>query len=208
MGRKATYPDWVTKHLEPGVYVNKVGDKYYLYRAHSEKKPGSDHPVRVFDGYIGRVTEDKGIIKGQKNLKIIEALDYALPFAVVSCSKMIHKGLCSTNKRNGTAIYVCSILQFLYGEYSPDLYRSSWLSIQYPGIEDKSFFTKSLEAGVVRGEKMIADVVGKTYGEDWHVLCVFLSRVTLSRIDGELYCPILSDRVRSLCAKHHLQLPI
>lgn len=31
---KSNYPDWVMKYKSKGVYVNKVGDKYYLYRAH------------------------------------------------------------------------------------------------------------------------------------------------------------------------------
>ena len=63
MPRKANYPEWVTKHLEKGIYVNRVGDKYYLYRAHSERKPGNRNPVRVFDGYVGTVTEKDGLGK-------------------------------------------------------------------------------------------------------------------------------------------------
>lgn len=30
----ANYPDWVMKYKSKGVYVNKVGNTYYLYRAH------------------------------------------------------------------------------------------------------------------------------------------------------------------------------
>lgn len=43
MSQKTIYPDWVLKHKKPGTYINKVGDKYYLYAAHSE---------RVVDAFI------------------------------------------------------------------------------------------------------------------------------------------------------------
>ncbi len=82
MGRKGEYPEWVMKHLEKGVYVNKVKGTYYLYRAHSEKQPGKKYPVRVFDGYIGKVTEDEGLVEIKRRKLPMESLDYALPYAV------------------------------------------------------------------------------------------------------------------------------
>ena len=31
----ADYPDWVLTRKKKGTYITKVGDKYYLYAAHS-----------------------------------------------------------------------------------------------------------------------------------------------------------------------------
>ncbi len=167
MGRKGQYPEWVTKYLEKGIYVNKVKGTYYLYKAHSEKKPGKDYPVRVFDGYIGKVTEDQGLIKIRKRKETFESLDYALPYAVDACCGDIHKGLRITYKGKGTAVYVCSVIQFLFGFYSLELYQSSWLSIQYPGITGRSFTSDSVAKGVERGARMVEDTVKDTYGDDW-----------------------------------------
>lgn len=69
MPRKANYPEWVTRHLKTGQYVNKKGDSYYIYSAHSERREGISHPVRVSDGYLGRITEKDGFIPAKKKRK-------------------------------------------------------------------------------------------------------------------------------------------
>ena len=58
----ADYPDWVLAHKNIGTYINKVGDKYYLYAAHSERIKGSGKVKYVCDGYLGRITKDDGFI--------------------------------------------------------------------------------------------------------------------------------------------------
>lgn len=43
MPRKtAEYPDWVMKYKKKGTYINKNGDMYYLYAAHSERIKGTN----------------------------------------------------------------------------------------------------------------------------------------------------------------------
>ncbi len=207
MGRGGEYPEWVTKYLEKGVYVNKVKGTYYLYRAHSEKQPGKKYPVRVFDGYIGKVTEDEGLIEIRRRKLPMTSFDYALPYAVDACCGKVHKGLRISYKGNGTAVYVCSVIKFLFGSYSMELYQSSWLSIQYPGLVGKSFTSEAVAKGVDRGVLMVTDTVKNTYGEDWEVLSVYLSRVILIRIGGEEYIPTLPEKALELCQKHHLDFP-
>lgn len=51
------YPNWVLKHKKKGTYINKVGDKYYLYAAHSEHILGTANKSRrICDGYLGNYT--------------------------------------------------------------------------------------------------------------------------------------------------------
>ncbi len=50
------------KFKKKGTYINKVGDKYYLYAAHSERVKGTNKVKRVSDGYLGRITETDGLI--------------------------------------------------------------------------------------------------------------------------------------------------
>ena len=67
--KEADYPDWVMKYKKKGTYINRVGDKFYLYAAHSERIKGTDKVRRVSDGYIGRITEKEGLIKSGSTLK-------------------------------------------------------------------------------------------------------------------------------------------
>ena len=63
----ANYPDWVMKYKKPGLYVNKSGDKYRLYKGHCEYRNGK--PVRVVDEYLGTITEADGLIPSKGNVK-------------------------------------------------------------------------------------------------------------------------------------------
>lgn len=65
----ADYPNWVLIHKKKGTYVNKVGDKYYLYAAHSERVKDSGKIRWNCDGYLGRITVKDGLIpaKNKRN---------------------------------------------------------------------------------------------------------------------------------------------
>ena len=210
MPRKASYPDWVAKHLDKGIYVNHVGDKYYLYRAHSERKNGSRNPVRVFDGYIGTVTEKEGLIPAKIPPDIpqddVSTLDYAAPLAVCSCTEILLTGLRKTYRRTGTLIYVCSILQFLYGTYSRSLYEASWLSTRFPGIHFPDKMGPDTTSGIERGCRMITDKISAFYGDDWNTVRGILSPVVLIRIKGELRYPSLSVAAAEITRKYKLSV--
>ncbi len=66
---KSDYPDWVLQHKKKGTYINKVGDKYYLYAAHSERVRETGKIRRVCDGYLGRITEKDGFIPAKDKLQ-------------------------------------------------------------------------------------------------------------------------------------------
>ncbi|MBR6860990.1 MAG: hypothetical protein IKM73_06680 [Acidaminococcaceae bacterium] len=209
MPRKANYPDWVTAHLEKGVYVNRVGDKYYLYKAHSERKKGDSHPTRVFDGYVGSVTEKDGLVPAKvapSSQGRITALDYAAPLAVDACTGNVLSGLRKTYRRIGTLVYVCSILEFLYGAYSLELYESSWLSVKYPGVKFPDEMSRDATQGVERGARMVSDKVSVTYGDDWKSLRGMLAPVVLIRIGDSCCCPELPPAAVAVVNKYQLDI--
>lgn len=64
------YPEWVLRHKQPGMYVQKKDDDTYrIYRAHSERRPGKKYPVLVTDEYIGTITREHGLIRTPVKLK-------------------------------------------------------------------------------------------------------------------------------------------
>ena len=217
MPRKAKYPEWVMAHVRPGQYVNKVNGRYYLYSAHSERREGVAHPVRVCDGYLGRITQDGGLVPSKKRdgssgrkkqgaAPESRAYDFGLPYAVDSCASRILDALRQSYRRNGTPIYACSILSFLHGMYSAELYGMSWLSLKYGGMRFPENPGTEYATGIERGTRMIGDVVEKHYGEDWARMRAYLATSVIVMHQGRRICPGLTPTGRALAAKYGLSM--
>jgi len=81
----ADYPEWVLAHKKKGTYINKVGDKYYLYAAHSERVKGTNKVKRISNGYLGRIAENEGLIPAIEKVKnSVSVYEFGLSFAVLS----------------------------------------------------------------------------------------------------------------------------
>ena len=96
----ADYPDWVLKHKVKDTYINCVKGKYYLYVAHSERIKGTDKVKRICDGYLGRITPEKGLIppKDKVNGSVV-FLEYGLSSIILSLCTNIHKGMRRSSNR-------------------------------------------------------------------------------------------------------------
>ncbi len=192
----ADYPDWVLAHKKKGTYINKVGDKFYLYAAHSEHVPGTKKARRVCDGYLGRITQAQGLIPPKQKLDIpFQSWEYGLSSLVLSLCGNIHKGLRRSFVLNGDFIMAASILNYIYGCFSEELFRHSWLSLRFPELVFPGQLTKQQENGIQRGTRMITDVLSKTFGEDLtHVKAAF-SLVILASSGRNFYCSMLPDSI-------------
>lgn len=62
-GVSVAYPEWVARYKTKGTYVQKRGEKYFLYRGHSERVAGKRYPVLKYDAYLGQITEAEGLIE-------------------------------------------------------------------------------------------------------------------------------------------------
>lgn len=54
----AMLPDWVKKYKEKGTTIRKIGNQYYKYKIHSERRPGKKYPVLVQDELIAIINEE------------------------------------------------------------------------------------------------------------------------------------------------------
>ena len=227
MPRKSSYPDWVYPYIQKGQYVNCQNGKYYLYAAHSERREGINHPVRVCDGYLGRLTEDQGLIPAKKRQSQaaekqdeppahskstteahpVRSYDYGVPACVVACTEnTILKGLRKTYRRNGTPIYVRSVCEYLYGVWIPEMYTSSYLSLLFPGLSFHDEESPEFLAGVSRGVSMLTHAVEHRYQDDWPILRATMASITLVEIDKHLICPALSEKASELKKKYALPI--
>lgn len=207
MPRKAAeYPEWVMKYKTKGTYINKVGEKYYLYKAHSERIKETGKVRRVCDGYLGRITEQDGLITPKDKLAgaSISAYELGMSYAVLSCTSNIHLGLRKSFVKYGDLVYVCSVLNYVFGLYTEELFNSSWLRFHFDSVEFPESFTEAQANGIIRGTRMITDTVNRYFGDDLPICRAYLSAVSLLKINDLFYLPSLSDSVLHWSQKYSI----
>lgn len=195
----ANYPDWVLKHKRKGTYINKVGDKYYLYAAHSERVKGTNKVRRISDGYLGRITEKDGLIPSRtKSILNPFSFELGLSYIILLFTDDICCGLRKSFPRNGDLIYVCSVLTYIYGFYSQELFIHSYLHFKFDTISIPNTFTASQSTGIKRGVCMIQDKLNSVFQNDIELVKIYFPSVTLVKIQQHFYCCGFTETVNSL----------
>lgn len=201
----ADYPDWVMKHKKKGTYINKVGDKYYLYAAHSERIIGTDKIRRVCDGYLGRITEQEGLIPPKdKVVSPILTYEFGFSFAIYSCTSQILCGLRRTFTKYGDLVYVCAVLSFIYGMYDRELFESSYLHLRFDSVLYPDMFTSAQVSGIERGCRMITDTVNEYFGDDLPLIKAYFSNIHLVKINHKLYVSEFPAQTNALSEKYSI----
>ena len=174
----ADYPDWVLKHKKKGTYVNRVGDKYYLYAAHSERVPGTNKVRRVHDGYIGRITEQDGLIPVRDKVQgEVIVYEYGVCMTTLKLCGKVHTGLRREFRAAADWILVAGILSAVYGDYSQETYQWSFLSVKFPKLDMNKTLTDKQRFGVQRCERMATELMRKRFGDDVPAVIARLSRI-------------------------------
>lgn len=201
----ANYPDWVLAHKTKGTYINKVGDKYYLYAGHSQRVPGTKKVKRICDGYLGRITQEQGLIPPRDKISgPVYSYEYGLSSLILSLCTNIHKELRRTFVVNGDLVMCASVLTFIYGFCSQELFLHSWLSLRFPDLSIPGTLSVQQESGIQRGFLMISDTMGKHFGDDLPLVRASFSQVTLFSANRRIYCCEIPDSVSDLTLKYTL----
>lgn len=202
----ANYPEWVMKYKEKGTYINYVKSKYYLYAAHSERVPGTKKVKRVCDAYLGRITEEDGLISPKDKVAgTVTVLEYGLSALILSVCDNIHKGFRRTFTKNGDFVMVAAILSFIYGKYDESLYQYSYLSIRFPELDFKISSTEAQSSGIVRGFRMINDTMLHTFGEDLQDVILHFGHLYKVNINEKLYLSKESNEIKRFKQKYGLK---
>jgi hypothetical protein len=193
----ADYPDWVMAHKKKGTYINYVDGRYYLYAAHSERIQGTKKVRRVSDGYIGRITEEDGLIPARdKVVGDVFVYEYGLSAAVIWLCGNIHKGLSREFRGAADRVFVMGALLALYGSHDMETYDSSYLSIEYPGLDMEKPPTIKQATAIERCRRMVMDVMGKLFGEGLGAASLRLARVYKIKINGRFYMSHISENIK------------
>lgn len=199
------YPNWVSKYKTKGTYLNVVKGKYYLYAAHSERVPGTNKVKRICDEYLGRITQEDGLIPPRDKIKPpILSYEYGLSTTILSVCSNIHKGLRKSFVKHGDFVMCASSLSFIYGTYSADLFRSSYLSICFPEVDFSMFPTDAQMFGIECGTLMILSAMTKAFGDDLPDIRNQFIQIQKLNINKKFYLPIESDTVIALKEKFHI----
>lgn len=197
------YPDWVMAHKKKGTYINKVGDKYYLYAAHSEYVKDTGRAKRVCDGYLGRITKEEGFIPANRKLKNDpEVFEIGLSLTILSSSPLIRQGLRRSFPKYGDVIYSCAVLSYIYGEYSGELFRHSYLFLAFPGLSFPERFTKAQVTGIERGTRMLEECMAKRFGAELTRIRSLFPDIRLLKINGSYYLSEISEPAALLSEKY------
>jgi len=195
----ANYPEWVLKHKKKGTYINFVKDKYYLYAAHSERIPGTKKIRRVCDGYLGRITEEDGLIPPKdKVIGNVEIFEYGRSSAIFLLCKNIYSGFKRNFKHNADFIMVASILSSIYGQYNNFLFKQSFLSIRFPEIDLDKECTLKQQIAIERGILMINDKLSNVFGEQFIHTMTHFGTVYKAKINGRFYLSKESSAVETI----------
>ena len=202
----ANYPEWVMKYKEKGTYINYVKGKYYLYAAHSERVPGTKKVKRICDAYLGRITEEDGLITPKDKVTgTVIVFEYGLSSLILTACDNIYMGLRRTFTKNGDFVMVAAILSFMYGKYSDRLYRYSYLSITFPELDFKTQPTEAQISGIDRGLRMIKDTMLRTFGEDLQDVILHFGHLYKVNVNEKLYLSEESNEIKRFKQKYSIK---
>lgn len=201
----ADYPEWVLKHKKKGTYINCVNGKYYLYKAHSERIPGTKKVKRVFDGYIGRITEEDGLIPARDKVKDeVVVYEYGLCMTILALCRDISIGLYREFRSAADKVLVAGLLMAAYGECSQEAYEQSYLSVKFPGFDMTKAFTDKQRTGVKRCARMASDVMMKHFSDDRDVAFSKLSKIYSVKINEQFYRSKVNDDAKEMLLKYSI----
>ena len=201
----ADYPDWVMKHKKKGTYINCVKGKYYLYAAHSERVPGTNKVRRISDGYIGRITEEDGIIPAREKIGgEVAVFEYGLCATLFHLCSDVYLGLKRNFRDAADRIFVFGILSAAYGDFSQESYLWSFLSVKFPGLDMHKSFTDKQAIAFERCKRMLADVMCKTFGDEQDIARMRLSRILMVKAKRKFYTSAISDDMNEWLLKYNI----
>lgn len=198
----ANYPDWVMKYKSKGVYVNKVGNTYYLYRAHCVYDKTTKKNKRVSDGYIGRVTEEDGFIPVKDKVQgDIYVYEYGLYFFLSALLKDVYKSL-KANKKKDT-VMALAIMKYLdYYEY----FTTGLFNI-YKNVNIELFNDKDVNKEAERISNMLSHFIStRVKDNDWQYLLNALPSIHLVQVNEKYYISSYSNELKQALNKYNMEM--
>ena len=201
----ANYPDWVTACRVKGTCVNKRDDKYYLYRCHSERIPGTKRVKKIYDEYLGRIDPVEGLIPPKDRVKSpVKTYEYGFSALINAVCDLVWKGIQRSYKEDGDYIKIAAILTYIYGFYNATLLSGTWLMFLLPDHQIPDQVLTRQAFGIGRTVRMIDDKMKNRFGDALPEIRAAFSAFHLVLIDGKWHCPEPSQYMSILSEKYKI----
>ncbi len=180
------YPPWVTRYKVKGTYVQKRGDKYYLYRGHSERVKGKPYPVLKFDAYLGQITEAHGLIEPKPSVRPgVQVYAYGVYYLGYRfCGKLLEQ----VSRRYGADALVMTavvLMQTASGRWSPSAYGGTWLQVKFPDLQLSTSLSDDQQQLSNRMELMVRNQFLDLWAERTQEMLDLARRVYLVRVNNQ-----------------------
>lgn len=201
-----SYPDWVLKYKTKGVYVLKKKDSYYLYRAHSQRIKGTNKVKRVFDGYIGRVTESDGFIPVKDKITgDIKVYDFGLTAFCYALCFDIYKGFKSSHRSFADTVFSAAIFQALNLDIS--CLSMDALSLLLPKFSIKHLSKPDVIEQIDRCTTMISFYLEhKVDADDLLLIKKFFPSIHIVYVNNSYRVSSFDSQVQDLLDKYHVEV--
>ena len=203
----ANYPDWVMAHKKKGTYLNFANGKYYLYAAHSERVLGTKKVRRVSDGYIGRITQEDGLIPARDKVTgEVCVYEYGLCMTILDTCDTVAASFRREFRGAADFVLVSSILWETSGKSDRDTFEESYLSVKYPAVNIDKVPTGKQKTGIERGRRMISDMMSRRFGEDLPEARERLSKIYIVKVNGQFYRSRIPNETTKWLKIHEIKL--
>ena len=200
----ADLPSWVLKHKKKGIYVTVKKGKYYLYRGHSERKPGKKYPQLVCDEFLGHVTEEDGLIPSSPSVKPgMRVLEFGMSFFIYQLTYSA-TNVVKFYRQREDLLYVKAALSLTEGEVSQLRYEHSWLSLRFKNLNMNTPLTSNEKLTLKRITIQMEQSLQGYVGEDlFHVLT--LSRYVYAIwVNNSWHLSSIPPQLSDYCSRYHL----
>jgi hypothetical protein len=200
----ADLPQWVLKYKKKGIYVTVKKGKYYLYRGHSERKPGKKYPQLICDEYLGHVTEEDGLIPSSPSVKPgMKVLEFGMSFFVYQLTYSA-TNVVKFYRQREDLVYVRAILSLTGQQMGQLSYEQSWLSLRFKHLNMNTPLTSNEKLTLKRITMQMEQSLKIYVGDDLpHIL-------TLSRylyaiwVNNSWHLSELPPQLHDYCSRYHL----
>lgn len=179
------YPEWVAWYKTKGTYVQKRGEKYFLYRGHSERVAGKRYPVLKYDAYLGQITEAEGLIEPKPPVRPgVQVYTYGAYYLTYRCCWKLLQRTNHDGNEPRHAVMI-ALMQVVSGQWSREEFQWSWLSVKECDVVIPQQLSEREERQVPRLVVMVEDMLKRTYGEGYVEAFEGAKRVYLVRVNNQ-----------------------
>lgn len=170
MKARVTYPEWVEKCRQKGTNISCIGGKYYLYAVSSKWNKEKGRAQKITNAYIGRITEDGLVPKGNRAAKVkpvVTVKEYGATAAIVELGGEILQKLRDKFGKSGETVFAIATSRLI--EQCPfkrteNQYVNSYISEILPDLslspKDISLFLKEFGGKRTEMVEFMRDFIG------------------------------------------------